>query len=59
MFKVYNENLRLTLLFMTELLCKSIDWFLYDKDLCRERVNVLKDLFNKVASFWKCFQILI
>ena len=22
-----------------DLFCKSMDWFLYDKDLCHERIN--------------------
>ena len=26
----------------TDLLCNSMDWFLYDKDLCHVRVNIKK-----------------
>ena len=25
-----------------DLLCKSMDWFLYDRTLCHERVNAIK-----------------
>ena len=31
----------------TDFLCKSMDWFLYDRDLCQERVkNIRKPLPN-------------
>ena len=29
-----------------DLLCKSMDWFLYDKDLLHERVNSLEYIYH-------------
>ena len=49
----HNSVKRLTL---TPLLCKSMDWFLYDGDLHHEKVNALCTLkgqtyFNKPKAF--------
>ena len=36
--------------FMTESLCKSMDWFLYDRHLPHERVKILHNLLNKLTE---------
>ena len=38
-----------------DLLCKSMNWFLYDNGLCHERVNVMHHLFR----WWFYFNILV
>ena len=39
----------------TDLLCKSMDWFLYDNGLCHERVKS----FQVIASFFYPFTLLL
>ena len=36
-----------------DLLCKSMDWFLYDIDLRRERVNIMSVSASLLFFFWK------
>ena len=38
------------------MLCKSMDWFLYDRSLCHERVNRIQ---KSISCYYSSFELLI
>ena len=38
--------------FMTEAVCKSMDWFLYDNDLCHKRVKYCSNARKEYNFIW-------